>query len=246
VKVAIFGATLLVLALGFSSAGEAAGPYPSGSTGYDVSFPQCGRSLPRDGAFGIVGVTNGLPWSANPCLSTQYQWARWMSAPPSLYVNTANPGPISKYWNRPGPRVCEDPASYEDAGCSYNYGWNAAADAYAVASGATAGASADDFWWLDVETVNSWNGSHEANAATLDGYVEYLSSRGVAGVGIYSTGYQWGVITGGYDLPEVPNWVAGASSKKSATRMCSWSFTGGEVWLVQYVAKRFDANYVCR
>jgi hypothetical protein len=245
-KLAILSAALVALALATSRGGEAGTFYAAETTGYDVSFPQCGRSLPRDGSFGVVGVTNGLPWSANPCLATQYKWADSKASAPSLYMNTANPGPISKYWDRPGPRVCEDPQSYDDTGCSYNYGWNAAADAYAVASGATAGGSATNFWWLDVETVNSWNGSSEANAATLDGYMEYLLGRGVGGVGVYSTGSQWRAITGGHELPSAPNWVAGGSNKKSASRLCSSSFTGGPVWLVQYASKGFDADYVCR
>ena len=37
-------------------------------TGYDISYPQCGGSYPRNIAFGIVGVTRGLAFSANPCL----------------------------------------------------------------------------------------------------------------------------------------------------------------------------------
>ncbi len=242
----MFSLALVLLAVATSSVGEAGTFYRAGTSGYDVSFPQCGKPLPRGGSFGVVGVTNGLPWSANPCLQAEYQWARGMSSAPSLYMNTANPGPISRYWNRPGPQTCADATSYSDAGCSYNYGWNAAADAFAIASGATSGASATNYWWLDVETANSWNGTPAANAAALDGYIGYLSSNHVAGVGVYSTGSQWKAITGGYTLPSTPNWVAGASSLRTAPRMCGTGFTGGPVWLVQYPSKGFDADYVCQ
>ncbi len=95
-KLAVFSAALVVLALATSRGGEAGTFYVAETTGYDVSFPQCGKSLPRDGSFGIVGVTSGLPWSANPCLATQYKWADSKASAPSLYVNTANPGPISR------------------------------------------------------------------------------------------------------------------------------------------------------
>jgi hypothetical protein len=46
--------------------------------GYDVSYPQCGSSLPSARAFAIVGVNGGLSTKANPCLATQLAWA-WKS-----------------------------------------------------------------------------------------------------------------------------------------------------------------------
>jgi hypothetical protein len=235
---------LLVIA---TMAGTTSGAtfYQAGTTGYDVSFAQCGARLPN-GAFGIVGVTNGLPWSANPCLGAQFQWADGLAGPASFYTNTANPGPQSIYWNLGGPKTCTNPSSYSDAGCSYNYGWKAAEQAFVTAASATSASdAADHFWWLDVETMNSWNGSKAANAATVQGYYDYFVSRGVPGVGIYSTGYQWGVITGGYKLAKAPNWVAGVSSLSTAKKNCTASFTGGPVYLGQYYSKGFDANYAC-
>jgi hypothetical protein len=243
---------LVGLALGFiwlllsTVGGSAASYYDPGSTGYDVSFPQCSSRLPRDGDFAIVGVTRGLPWSANPCLKAQFQWADSRPDAAAFYVNTANPGPISQYWNRPGPKVCASPTSYSDVGCAYNYGWNAAEQAFQVAVSATSlSLAAGHMWWLDVETANSWNGSKATNSATIQGYIDYFRSRGVANVGVYSTGYQWGVITGGLQLAGVPNWVAGLGSKRAAERNCNAGFSGGPVWLTQYAAKGFDGNFVC-
>ena len=37
--------------------------------GADVSYPQCAGLLPRPGAFAVVGVNKGLPFSANPVLA---------------------------------------------------------------------------------------------------------------------------------------------------------------------------------
>src|SRR5690349_7115525 len=83
----------------------------SALTGYDVSYPQCGRSMPAGATFGIVGVTNGLPFSANPCLATEWSWAAARGAP-QLYMNTANPAPHSSfYWPSSGasdPALCTD------------------------------------------------------------------------------------------------------------------------------------------
>src|SRR4051812_16360573 len=55
--------------------GGGGGSSGSAATGYDVSYPQCGSRLPSSPQFGIVGVNNGIVYSPNPCLATQYQWA---------------------------------------------------------------------------------------------------------------------------------------------------------------------------
>src|SRR5438132_6864032 len=105
----VTGIAAFVVAGGFVQAG---GSYTAGSTGYDISYPQCSSQVPKGGAFGVVGVTNGLPWSTNPCLSGQYQWANGRVYAPAFYMNTANPGPISPHWNTGvQPRTCGDPAS---------------------------------------------------------------------------------------------------------------------------------------
>lgn len=77
-------------------------------TGNDVSYPQCGGSLPSKPAFGIVGLNGGLANDLNPCFgpSASYRsyteselyWAvaattGGTSQPKaSIYVNTADPG----------------------------------------------------------------------------------------------------------------------------------------------------------
>src|ERR1700694_6207071 len=59
-------------------------PYTPGSTGYDISFPQCGGAYPA-GSFGVVGVNGGYPFvHYNPCLADEY--ARSPHA--ALYINT--------------------------------------------------------------------------------------------------------------------------------------------------------------
>src|SRR5438046_839796 len=100
--------------------------------GYDISYPQCTKAFPTGGAFGIVGVNNGLPFSANPCLGTgdgasQLSWA---GAGADLYANTADPGSaLSSHWpnGQTSPKACNtagNPGS-ETAECHYDYGWNA-------------------------------------------------------------------------------------------------------------------------
>jgi hypothetical protein len=58
------------LALGGTSA-FAASPSAGGVVGNDVSWPQCGKTLPSGQAFGIVGVIGGLANNTNPCFATE-------------------------------------------------------------------------------------------------------------------------------------------------------------------------------
>ncbi len=238
---------------------NAAAPAPAGSTGYDISWPQCPSSFPAGGSFGIVGVTDGLAFSANPCLRDEYAWASSRPYAAGLYINTGNPETASSNWGGRagnGPRPCNttDLADPSNVNCAYNYGWNAATDALNVATASIGTAAAlTPSWWLDVELANSWNGTAAANSSTVQGYIDYLGSQGTGTVGIYSTGYQWAQITGGYIVPSspstaaAPDWLAGASSVSEAARLCdpANSFSGGSVQLVQYPHSGFDGNYVC-
>jgi len=164
------------------SAPAAARPPSSGGsgTGYDVSYPQCGTTLPSRPLFAIVGVNNGRPWNDNPCLAGEYTWARTSTSarPVGFYMNTANPGTLSSHWGNPAtPKSC-NPLMSDDPNCAYDYGWNAAAEAMAWASSQTGTASGP--WWLDVETANSWSANTAVNNADLQGSVDYLKQNGAS------------------------------------------------------------------
>lgn len=223
---------------------------------YDVSYPQCGGRLPSGGTTGIVGVTDGLPWSSSPCIASEYQWASAKSQPPQLYMNTANPETASANWAvraGSGPLTCStaDLTDPSNTACAYNYGWKSAEDALSRAQAAIGGAAPTHAWWLDVETGNSWNGTTAANSQDLQGSIDYLRGAGIPAVGFYSTSYQWGVITGGWQAPTgagaPSDWVAGASSATQAKSWCasSFAFSGGAVHLVQYPSGGFDGDYIC-
>jgi hypothetical protein len=234
---------------------------------FDISYPQCGSQYPADAEYGIVGVNHGKVFSANPCLGVgdgppELTWAGGTRA--QFYANTGNPGPeLSTRWpdNQTSPRQCNTPAvpGSDTADCAYDYGWNAAADSYGAAVSAyvslglaPAGATSTpspNVWWLDVETVNSWReDDFSLNVAVLHGAVDYLQSVGTAGIGFYSTAYQWNQITGGTtDFAANPSWVAGADSSEQAVGLCSATgFTGGRVALVQYHSGGFDADFLCQ
>ncbi|HEV2686761.1 MAG TPA: hypothetical protein VGW79_08995, partial [Actinomycetota bacterium] len=209
-------------------------PPPPSPTGYDISYPQCSSSLPKSPQFGIVGVNGGRAYSTNSCLASEYAWATTSTSTSypkvGFYANTGNPGPVlSTHWpsGQTSPAVCDGTWS---EGCSYDYGWNAAADSFAKAVG-VAGTSAARaaYWWLDVETGNSWAAASDStnwaslNTKDLQGAAAYLASQGVAQIGFYSTGYQWGQITGlnastspAYFPASYVNWVPGASNLSGA------------------------------
>jgi hypothetical protein len=264
------------------------------ATGNDVSWPQCGGLYPQGQAFGIVGVNGGLANTQNGCFADELSWA-WTSTGKSapgvlqkaaLSVNTSDPGSVV-------PAVADWPASNTDpngaseapgstspdpfgsctgsnsAACAWQYGWNRAVQdmLWLIATSPVGGSNLPSSytWWLDVETVNTWEtgGSGLANnLADLQGMVAAFSNTSevnaagthvgsVHSVGIYSTSAQWNQISGSPSaiglgaLAGLPDWIPGARTLNAAQSNCSLKgFTGG-VTITQWFAKPFDADYAC-
>src|SRR4051794_15821221 len=184
------------------------------TVGYDVSYPQCGTALPQDRAFGIVGVNAGLSTRANPCLADQLAWAAQSSgvvaAQPKaqLYLNTANPGEVRNQittWPSSGATPYGSCDGANSQACSWQYGWERArtsVTSFFTPAAQAAGVDSqpgDYVWWLDVETVNTWqSGSTAALArtrATLGGMPASLLSGG-GGAGLSPTARQRGQTVG--------------------------------------------------
>jgi hypothetical protein len=199
--------------------------YSSGSQGYDISWPQCGQSYPPSAPVAVVGVNDGRAFTSNPCFTSQAAWA--------------GPG-LELYLNINSPNNGADP---------YNFGHDAAAAS--VDDAANKGVRART-WWLDVETVgqcgNYWSCDQGANSRTIQGSLDALRNRGLT-AGIYSTSYQWGVITGGY-MPgggAPPNWLAGVY-RSDVGAYCSGghNFAGGRTWLTQiWEQSTWDEDQAC-
>lgn len=248
--------------------------------GIDVSYPQCGKTLPSSFAFGIVGINGGNAATTNSCLTEQLIWANRASGSVAtqpklqLYVNTANPGEVielAKSWpnsnaDRTG-LVTANPYGNLCVGdnslaCSWQYGWDRALEAEIdrfTPAAKIAGINTDSktyTWWLDVETMNTWqSGSPEAlkrNVATLEGMTSYYNYRSIKDVGIYSTAVQWKEITGNYinaesNLNGLKNWRPGGASLNTAKQACTATplTPGGKVIMTQFVSKNLDYNYSC-
>jgi hypothetical protein len=239
------------------------------TVGYDVSYPQCKSRLPQDSAFAVVGVNGGRAGQANPCLSDQLTWA-WESSgavpeqpKAQLYLNTGNPGELRDEittWPTFGATPYGDCDGRNSPACSWQYGWERAQKSFvSVFTPAARKAGVDDdaahyTWWLDVETVNTWQSGSSAalarNRATLEGMTAYLLSRGAV-VGLYSFPRQWGQIAG--NVPATSNltgrasWLPGASTRTAARANCQKAplTPRGRVALAQYEQNGFDRNVSC-
>lgn len=227
---------------------------------YDISYPQCGTTLPPPAEASIIGVNDGIVYSANPCLRNEASWGT--SHGLQLYANTADPGQAySSYWptGQTTPKTCTttDPNSAE---CSYDYGYNAALNSFQDAQDAlgTTINPATVTWWLDVETGNSWETLETAygqtahsqanDTAALQGEVAGLQSKKVTEVGFYSTSHQWDQITGGTGSTFRTNqaWLAGYSTQQQAQTGCGdAAFMGGTVTYTQYPSGGIDADFPC-
>ncbi|HEV2412766.1 MAG TPA: hypothetical protein VGS28_03100 [Candidatus Saccharimonadales bacterium] len=236
----LFGAvTTTLILLATANAAFASVLYQTGSTGVDISYPNCHAFVPRT-SFGIVGVEGGLGFSENPCLANEAVHFPNVS----LYANTGYPGATAanaqKYMVTP--KVCVA----GDLNCiAYDYGYNQGLYAYAYA---TSQGVHSQTWWLDVETVNSWTNDPNQNQQSLLGEHDALVASGVSIVGIYSTTAQWDEITGSW-INNWPSWGATTwSTARQAMTYCrGHQFTGGQSLLMQFVARhqQLDQDVAC-
>jgi hypothetical protein len=238
--------------------------------GYDVSYPQCGTTLPAERAFAVIGVNGGLATRTNPCLAEQLAWA-WGSSgvvasqpKAQLYLNTANPGQVLDQvttWPTRGATPYGSCDGSNSLACSWQYGRERALNSVISFFTPAARAAMVDSqpgrytWWLDVETTNTWQSGSSAaqarNRATLEGMTSYLLSQG-ATVGLYSTRQQWSQIAGAVgprsNLAGRASWLAGSTTLAGATAACRPAplVPRSRVTLSQYVVAGLDHNHSCR
>jgi hypothetical protein len=243
------------------------------ATGYDVSYPQCNLALPSGQAFGIVAVNEGLPNNTNPCLADEISWAQLSSGASnsgasdsgaskqpkaSLYVNTADPGnhgitdwPVNNTDPLYGYQVWDPYGTCRGGNgqaCAWLYGRN-----MAELDAKTRGVQnpGNYRWWLDVETLNSWEDNNPGNnRADLEGMAAYFLRIG-ARVGLYSTPKQFQPLTGtvkpGSPLYRLPDWIPGAKTLAQAKKNCRLAplTGGGTVTVTQWKTKPANSDFSC-
>jgi len=232
------GAARLPAPIVAMAAGTSQDPYPPLVTGFDISWPQCGQAYPGAHGLAIVGANDGMALTTNPCFTSEWNWAGSGS---SVYLNANSPDP-SRVEAQQGP--AGNCAASDNSCLSYNWGYNAATStsSYVLNQGAV-----PTVWWLDIETGKWWSSDQAANTSVIQGMTAALQAKGLT-VGVYSTPYQWGIITGGAVLG-LPTWEAGAPAS-NPTSYCSAdkAFNGGRAWLAQYQLQNdptFDDDQAC-
>ncbi|MFZ0768592.1 MAG: hypothetical protein WAM64_05165 [Acidimicrobiales bacterium] len=261
---AAFVAIALLLTASAVTVAAQSTPSPT-STGYDISYPQCGFSYPASPGFGVVGVNGGKPFTTNNCVASELFWAKSAAnSQPSFYVNTGNGGPNGNaQWptSQSTPDVCHGANTVP---CSYDYGWNAGKYAFSVAVTAELSdevsspnqAAIDSPWWLDVETGNAWEvkdygptaSAYANDTAMIKGEIAALKGFGATSVGVYSTSQQWRAITDASttNFPAVPVWIPGFATLSAAEAGCATaSFTSARVGMIQYPSGSYDGDYDC-
>lgn len=232
-----------------STASASVDPYSSGTTGYDYSYVQCGAAAPQS-SFGVVGVNAGYPFTYyNTCLDAEFAAAA-KTGNAAVYVNTGYDPTYTAIDGRHTTLDCANASQGVTGDSAQQAAWavgcsEAQRDISYATSQAVAQPSA---WWLDVEIANSWSTSDlSLNRYAIQGLIDTLRSSTPAPIGIYSTAYQWNLITGGFQPPVDANWLAtGQRNLKRAKTYCSSTgFTGAPLWLVQYVAAGYDHDYAC-
>ncbi len=246
-------------------------PYKSSSLGYDISFAT--RNYPQiPFGFAVIGVTAGKSFTHNPRLASEFSWARFASASaPGIYVNLNAPyGSSAATPTMSTPRNCGQlfGAATTSAAAggtfpeptvcgSYNYGYNAAKDAYAYASSQQYVSSS--LWWLDIEEANSWSANTAVNDAVIQGAIDFLNTKNIR-VGLYSVPYMWNNIAGkgftptesiGSEGETVPTWFPiGISDQVGAINACLTKpsfIPNSPVWVIQYESDStaVDQNIAC-
>jgi len=217
------------------------------ATGNDYSWPQCprgvgngqGQPLPHGShTFAVVGLTNGQGLHENPCLASEWAYARAHNTLVTGYTMVTYPTASQ----RAAARVGHYGTCHTLACELRNNGW-----AQAVFTATSLGkiGARPPLVWIDVETRDRqpWSHNRNNNSLVIRAVIAGLHAHGLA-VGIYSNRYLWNTIAG--FRTSLPEWVPA----ESLTRGCRLSFAGGRVLLSQWSHTHasgltFDENGRC-
>lgn len=246
---------------------DLAGWFAPTGDGWDVSWPQCtakdspDSNLPTGGAFSVVGLTRGVPFTDNECFAAQWAWASSLPGEPSVYVNVNAPGPRDSVDGRVWAEVCG--TGTPTSTCGHEYGERIAA--YALPRLPTTPKGGRPMVWMDVEGPytngpfwqSGFAGAVAVNRAVIQGLVDGLRRQGYR-IGTYSDrgsvadpNNDWRAIVGQWRLLQMQNWVF-RSPDAEPRSICGpeHSFSGGPVVMAQVQPATnpgvsYDVNGLC-
>jgi hypothetical protein len=221
--------------------------------GHDISWPQCpppdGYSLPmppESTAFVIIGLTDGLAFTENPCLASQVSWVTSRGKPAHGYAMGTFPtsAQLTTYGSAGPWRPTTRAARLSNVGY--------AEARFAVASMQRIG------WrppvvWIDVEPrpAQPWPSSTAAqrqdNRYVLEGLMRGLRDSGFS-YGLYSYTSGWQQIMGPWELQSVPVWATAGYldyPTEALDRCTQPSFSGGRVYISQWYDDSRDYDRTC-
>lgn len=237
--------------------------------GYDISWAQCGKPLPKQGEFGIVQITGGIANVMSPiaCFKEQARWANTLTGTttqPKLqfYIWPANPGSVyqGKHiadWPTHGNNQFGACRGSDGPACSYQYGLEHGRADIGYAQ-KTLGNRHLGNVFVDVESgvgndPGTWQTNGRNNVAAIEGFAAAIRSSGNT-PGLYSNSHQLELVTGDASttsLAVLPEWTTGAETQQDAQQDCQHPFIeGGHVVLAQYVqglpvASPIDYDHGC-
>jgi len=214
--------------------------------GQDVSWPQCpkgmgrgkGEPIPENTPYvsgtttTVIGVNQGKPFYANPCLKTLVAWAKAHHQYVAAYTLPAPPtsAELSR-WGTAGPYRGTDTVTRMRNNGYVQATWTVA--------NIHAQGFAPTFIWLDVEplVLRTWGTTTAAkrnNWAVIQGMQLGFARAGIR-TGFYSTNRFWTQIVGSARTTS-PMWAAySVSSRSAALSRCSYpQASGGPVAMVQF------------
>lgn len=246
---------------------DLAGWFAPTGDGWDISWPQCETAgattsrLPTGGAFSVVGLTRGVPFTDNECFAAQWAWASGLPGEPAVYVNVNAPGPRDSADGRIWAEVCG--TGTPTSTCGHAYGERIAA--YALPRLPTTPKGGRPMVWMDVEGPytngpfwqTGYAGAVAVNRAVIQGLVDGLRREGYR-IGTYSDrgsvadpNNDWRAIVGQWRLLQMQNWVF-RSPDAEPRSICGpeHSFSGGPVVMAQVQPATnpgvaYDVNGLC-
>ncbi len=224
--------------------------------GNDISWPQCappagyGNPMPATNVgFVVLGLTAGVAFTTNPCVSDQARWIRDHARPFHAYTMAAYPtsAQLTQY-GASGPFATDSLV-----GRLRNVGYAEAI--YSLTTLRGIGMRPPRIW-IDVEkrVGQPWPeaaGNATAaggNRAVIEGMLSAYRRAGIP-AGIYSNADGWTTITDDWQRPDLPFWATvGTRGRTAAANRClSRGLNGGPVHLAQWwtTSPDVDWNITC-